>query len=84
MPVISQFPLLVAVRLHVAVLSLTARSAVGLGRLRDERGQTSAEYALVLLGAATVALLLVAWATKTGKLGQLLDTVFDRVTGKVR
>ena len=84
MPMISQFPLVAAVRLHAAVLVVAARSFDGLGRLRDERGQTSAEYALVLLGAATVALLLTAWATKTGKLGQLLDAVFDSVTGKVR
>ncbi len=45
----------------------------------DERGQASAEYALVLLGAAAVALLVVAWATKTDKIGDLLDFVFDRI-----
>ena len=50
---------------------------------RDERGQTSAEYALVLLGAAAVALLVTAWATKTGKVGKLLDAVLDAVLDKV-
>ncbi len=45
----------------------------------DDRGQSTAEYALVLLGAAGVALLLVAWATKTDKIGNLLDSVLDRV-----
>ena len=35
-------------------------------RLTDDRGQSTAEYALVLLGAAGVALLLITWATKTG------------------
>ena len=59
---------------HVHVLLRTA-----LHRLRAERGQTSAEYALVLLGAASVALLVVLWARDTGKVGDLLDTMFDSI-----
>lgn len=51
---------------------------------RGERGQATAEYALVLLGAATIALLLLAWATGSGKIGQLFDTVFDHLMGEVR
>ncbi|MBW3580349.1 MAG: hypothetical protein KY447_05850 [Actinobacteria bacterium] len=77
-------PLALAVRLHVSMLLASTHAIPRLRRLRDERGQTSAEYALVLLGAATVALLITAWATKTGKLGQLLDKIFDSVTGKVK
>ncbi len=50
----------------------------------DQRGQASAEYALVLLGAAAVALLLVAWATKSDLLGKLLDTVMKSITDKVK
>jgi Flp pilus assembly pilin Flp len=53
---------------------------------RDDRGQATAEYALVLLGAALVALLLVAWATAgggAGKIGTLLDHVLDTIIGKV-
>jgi hypothetical protein len=50
---------------------------------RDDRGQTTAEYALVLLGAAAIALLLVAWATKTNRIGKLLDFVVDQVIGRV-
>jgi Flp pilus assembly pilin Flp len=50
----------------------------------DERGQTSAEYALVLLGAAAIALLIVAWATKTDLIGKLFDAVVDAITGKVK
>ena len=53
---------------------------------RDDRGQATAEYALVLLGAALVALLLIAWATAgggAGKIGQLLDAVLDSIIGKV-
>lgn len=51
--------------------------------LRDG-GQATAEYALVLLGVAAVALLLLAWATKSGKLGELFDAVVDNLIGKVR
>jgi Flp pilus assembly pilin Flp len=50
---------------------------------RGDRGQTTAEYALVLLGAAAVALVLVAWATKSGKLTQLFDAVIDQVLSKL-
>jgi Flp pilus assembly pilin Flp len=54
------------------------------GRLRGEAGQTSAEYALVLLGAASVALLVALWAKDTDKIGKLLDTIFDNVVKMVR
>jgi Flp pilus assembly pilin Flp len=50
----------------------------------SERGQATAEYALVLLGAAAVALLVVAWATKTDLIGKLFDSAVTAVTGKVR
>ena len=64
----------------VSLQVLGLRAASHLDRRRsDDRGQSTAEYALVLLGAAGVALLLVAWATKTDKIGNLLDSVLDRV-----
>lgn len=53
---------------------------------RDDRGQATTEYALVLLGAALIALLLVAWATDGGgggKIGQLLDRVIDSIIDRV-
>jgi Flp pilus assembly pilin Flp len=53
---------------------------------RDDHGQATTEYALVLLGAALVALLLVAWATSgggAGRIGDLLDQVLDAVTSRV-
>ena len=50
----------------------------------DERGQASAEYAMVLLGAAAVALLIVAWATKSDLVGKLLDAVMKAITDKVK
>lgn len=46
---------------------------------RGERGQATAEYALVILGAAAVAGLLLAWATKTHTLSRLFDSVIDAV-----
>jgi hypothetical protein len=49
------------------------------GALSREEGQTSAEYALVLLGAAMVAMLVVAWARGTGKVGDLLDGIVDDI-----
>lgn len=53
------------------------------GRARGERGQATAEYALVVLGAAAVAMLLVAWATSTGKLSTLFNKVIDSVAGRI-
>ncbi len=76
-------PLSLIVRLHLSALLAAQRIDAHLARFRDERGQTSAEYALVLLGAATVALLIALWAKQTDKLGKLLDTIFDNVTGMV-
>jgi Flp pilus assembly pilin Flp len=51
--------------------------------LRRQRGQATAEYALVLLGAAAIALLLVAWATDSDAIGRLLDGVLDRILGQL-
>ncbi len=46
---------------------------------RDETGQATAEYALVLLGVAAVALIFGAWATRTGKVGELFDSIVDQL-----
>jgi Flp pilus assembly pilin Flp len=68
-----------------SLTDLFDRAAVALAvrRLRSERGQTTAEYALVLLGAASVALVLVGWAAKSGKLADLFDAVVDGVIDKL-
>lgn len=73
----------IVVRLHVAVLLAGRVIQDHRSRLRGERGQTSAEYALVLLGAATVALLIALWARETDALGNLLDDIFDTISGMV-
>ena len=51
------------------------------GRLRGAAGQTTAEYALVILGAAALATLVIAWATQSNAVGRLFDAVLDRVLG---
>jgi Flp pilus assembly pilin Flp len=51
---------------------------------RHERGQASVEYALVLLGAALVATLLISWATSTNLISDLFDYVLSLVRGKAR
>jgi hypothetical protein len=53
------------------------RAAVA--RARVEIGQTTAEYALVILGAAALATLLITWAGRSHAIGKL----FDEVIGKV-
>ena len=57
---------------------------VAFTRARDDRGQASAEYALVLLGAAAIALLVVAWATKNDAVGKLLDGVMKHILDSIK
>lgn len=80
-------PVLAAQIAALSVLDRTiadaADSARGRGRHRRDGGQSTAEYALVLLGAATVALVFIAWAGKSSRIGNLFNTVLDTVIGKV-
>lgn len=51
-----------------------------------DRGQATAEYALVMLGAAVIALLVVTWATSgggAGKVGRLFDRVIDAAVSRI-
>jgi Flp pilus assembly pilin Flp len=50
-------------------------------RLSEEIGQTTAEYALVILAAASVAVVLIAWARSSGKLPAFFDNIIDQVAG---
>jgi hypothetical protein len=61
-----------------SIASRTTHDAFG------DRGQTTAEYALVLLGAAGVAMLLLGWATKSGAIGKLFDVVLSGIVGRVK
>jgi hypothetical protein len=55
-------------------------------RLGGERGQATTEYALILLAAALVGLLVVAWATAGGgaeRVGRLFNRVLDSAIERV-
>ncbi len=80
------------VHLHTTVMALRSdrfRSSIDSGtddpprRLAGARGQATAEYALVLLGAAALALLVASWAAKTDVIGKLMDFVLGHVIGLV-
>ena len=45
-----------------------------------EAGQTTAEYALLTGAIALLVAAVTAWATSTGKIGRLLDAVFNYLT----
>ncbi|HKN88739.1 MAG TPA: DUF4244 domain-containing protein [Acidimicrobiia bacterium] len=49
--------------------------------IRGTAGQTTAEYALVILAAAALATMVIAWATHSGAVGRLFDAVLQRVLG---
>ena len=53
-------------------ITISARLSSG------EHGQTTTEYALVMLAAAAVAGLLLAWATKSHAISRLFDAVIDK------
>jgi Flp pilus assembly pilin Flp len=48
-----------------------------------EEGQATAEYALVVVAAAAVALALIIWASSTDALSSLFDAVLARVRSYV-
>jgi Flp pilus assembly pilin Flp len=49
--------------------------------LDRENGQTTAEYALVILAAVAIAVVLIAWAKSSGKLPAFFDNIIDKVSG---
>jgi hypothetical protein len=62
--------------------------SVAFGRLSPDRrhgdsGQTLPEYALVIVGAAALATLLLTWVSNTDMLGSLLDSVIENVIGRI-
>ena len=58
---------------------LTAATTPSASVTRGERAQSTVEYALILLGAAAIALVVVAWVTRSDAIGRLFDTVLARV-----
>ena len=80
----SHITLVLFVHAHSALL--TARSAGEARLLRGDRGQATTEYALVLLAAALVGLMVVAWATAGGgaqRISRLFNRVIDAVIDRV-
>ncbi|MDP8958665.1 MAG: DUF4244 domain-containing protein [Actinomycetota bacterium] len=53
-------------------------------RFHDEAGQATAEYALVMVAAADIALTLIVWAAGTDLLPQYFNTVMRKVIGVVQ
>lgn len=53
-------------------------------RIAREIGQTTAEYALVILAAAAIAVVLIAWARSSGKLPAFFDNIIDQVAGSAQ
>jgi Flp pilus assembly pilin Flp len=52
-----------------------------------ESGQATTEYALVLLAAAVIALLVIAWATNgegSSRIGDMFNQVFDNIMGRAQ
>ena len=74
------------ITLHIRVILLLTQHSSGPRRLRGDRGQATTEYALVLLAAALVGLMVVAWATAGGgaaRISRLFNSVIDSVIDKV-
>ena len=66
---------------------VTSTSAIAMRqrtRARGDAGQATAEYGMVVVGAAAVALMLIAWATKTDRIGKLFDLVVQNVSGHLQ
>jgi hypothetical protein len=76
--------LIVFVHLHTALTTThTARPRLNRG---DQSGQATTEYALVLLAAALVGLMVVAWATAGGgaaRISRLFNSVIDAVIDRI-
>lgn len=65
--------------LYVRLQSFMSR----LSSLSRQEGQTTAEYALVILAAVAVAVVLIAWAKSSGKLPAFFDKTIDQVSSNV-
>lgn len=86
-------PLMLTIYVHAVTAHLgaidhlrTRHERGGERRLVGERGQATTEYALVLLAAAMVALLVIAWASAGGgaaKISRLFNRVIDAVIDRV-
>ena len=70
---------------HLKQLTRRFHSSCSIRTSMHDAGQATTEYALVLLGAAIIALLVVAWATDgggAGRIGELFDSVIGNIMGR--
>lgn len=51
--------------------------------IKCDQAQSTAEYALIILGAATLATLFIAWVNDTNRIGRLFDSVLRAVDGLI-
>lgn len=58
---------------------ISQRRAARRRAAQGQAGQSTVEYALILLGAAAIALVVVAWVTRTDLIGRLFDTVVGQI-----
>ena len=63
-----------------AIVRLLTPEATRRRTATSEGGQTTAEYALVILAAAAIAVVLIAWARSSGKLPAFFDKIIDSIT----
>jgi len=64
-------------------LRLGVWAQTGLTRMRPDAGQTVAEYALVLLVVAAIAVAFLLWARSSGKLDAFFDAIFAKLQNSV-
>jgi len=78
---------LITIYLHMRLALLGVDDRIrSASRARGEHGQATTEYALILLAAALVGLMVVAWATAGGgaaRISRLFNSVIDSVVDKV-
>ncbi len=67
----------------LALLNLVASGRARSNRRDGDSGQTLPEYALVIVGAAALATLLLTWVSNSDMLGSLLDSVMENVIGRI-
>ena len=65
--------------LTVLVEARARATTVRMRLVTGETGQTTAEYALVILGAAALGTLLITWASHSHAITKLFDTVIGKV-----
>lgn len=64
-------------------IRITSSLRATMSQLRTDGGQTVAEYALVLLVVAAIAVAFLLWARSSGRLDAFFDAIFDKLLNSV-